>query len=127
MAKADVSVALLLSALLSGQPQQSSDEFLLRADSQLVVVNAGVQDAHGTNVHGLSAEAFQVFEDGHLQTIKQFAAEDRPVTVGIVLDTSGSMRTKQAEAITAALAFVDSSNPYDETFVVDFNDSAALG
>lgn len=127
MVKADVSVALLLSALLSGQPQQSPDDFLLRADSQLVVVNVGVQDAHGTNIHGLSAEAFQVFEDGHHQAIKQFAAEDRPVTVGIVLDTSGSMRTKQAEAITAALAFVDSSNPDDETFVVDFNDSAALG
>jgi Ca-activated chloride channel family protein len=127
MVKADLPAALFLSALLSGQPQPSPDEFILRADSQLVVVNAGVQDARGTNIQGLTAQAFQIFEDGHLQTIKQFASEDRPVTIGIVIDTSGSMRNKQAEVITAALAFVESSNPKDETFVVDFNDHASLG
>lgn len=127
MVKADFSAALLLAALLSGQPQQSSDEFTLHSDSRLVVLSVGVQDTHGQNVKGLNAEAFRVYEDGRLQTIKQFAAEDRPVTVGIVLDTSGSMRTRQAEAITAALSFVNSSNPDDETFVVDFNDRASLG
>lgn len=92
-----------------------------------MVLNAGVQDAHGNNVKGLAAQAFQVYEDGHLQTIKQFSAEDKPVTVGILIDTSGSMRTKQAEAVAAAIAFVESSNPDDETFVIDFNDHAALG
>ena len=127
MVKADLSVALFLSALLAGQPQSVSDEFTLHADSQLVVLNVGVQDAHGTNIKGLSVQAFQIFEDGRLQSIKQFAAEDRPVTVGILLDTSGSMRTKQAEAVAAALAFVQSSNPDDETFVVNFNDRASLG
>lgn len=127
MLKADYSAALFLAVLLSGQPQQASDEFILRTDSQLVVVSAGVKDAHGTNIRGLSAGAFQVFEDGHLQTIKQFASEDRPVTIGIVIDTSGSMRTKQAEVVAAALAFIESSNPEDETFVVDFNDHASLG
>jgi len=127
MGKVDFSAALFLAALLPAQPQQSPEEFTLRADSQLVVVNAGVQDAHGTNIKGLSAQDFRVYEDGRLQTIKQFAAEDRPVTVGIVLDTSGSMRTRQAEAVAAALHFVESSNPDDETFVVDFNDRASLG
>ena len=127
MVKTELSVALFISALLSGQPQQSSDEFTLHADSRLVVLNAGVQDAHGTNIKGLGVQAFQVFEDGRLQTIKQFTAEDRPVTVGIVVDTSGSMRNKQTEAVTAALAFVESSNPDDETFVVNFNDRATLG
>jgi Ca-activated chloride channel family protein len=126
MVKGDIVAVSFLSALLSGHPQQSPDEFVLRADSQLVIVNAGVQDAHGVNVRGLSAQAFQVFEDGHLQTIKQFAAEDRPVSIGIVVDTSGSMRTKQAEVVAAALAFVESSNSDDETFVVDFNDRASL-
>jgi Ca-activated chloride channel family protein len=125
MVKAYFSVALFLPALLSGQ--QVPDEFILHADSQLVVLNAGVQDARGTNIRGLSAQAFQVFEDGRLQTIKQFTAEDRPVTVGIVVDTSGSMRSKQNQAVAAALAFVESSNPDDETFVVNFNDHAALG
>ena len=127
MVKADFSAALFLSTLLSGQPQQSPEEFILRADSQLVVVNAGVQDAHGTNIKGLNAQAFQIFEDGRLQAIKQFTAEDRPVTVGIVIDTSGSMRNIQAEVVAAALAFVESSNPDDETFVVNFNERAFLG
>ena len=127
MVKADFSAALFLSALLSGQPQQSPEEFILHADSQLVVLNAGVQDAHGTNIRGLGAQSFQVFEDGRLQTIKQFTAEDRPVTVGIVIDTSGSMRSRQTQVVAAALAFVESSNPEDETFVVNFNDHASLG
>jgi Ca-activated chloride channel homolog len=127
MAKVHLSAPLFLAALLPAQAQQSSQEFTLRADSQLVVVNVGVQDAHGTNIKGLSAQDFHVYEDGHLQTIRQFAAEDRPVTIGIVLDTSGSMRTRQAEAVAAALHFVESSNPDDETFVVDFNDRASLG
>ena len=125
--KIELSSVILVSAVLSGQPQQSSGEFTLHADSELVVVNAGVQDRRGANIKGLSAEAFQIFEDGRLQTIKQFAAEDRPVSVGILIDTSGSMRTKQAEVVAAALDFVAFSNPDDETFVVNFNDRASLG
>jgi VWFA-related protein len=128
MANANLSAAFLLSVLLSAQSQPSPEaEFTLHADSRLVVLNVGAQDAHGTNIKGLSADAFRIYEDGHPQPIKQFAAEDRPVTVGIVVDTSGSMRTRQAEAVTAALAFVGSSNPDDETFVVNFNDRASLG
>ena len=128
MVKANLSIALFVFALLSGQPQAPSDaEFTLHTDSQLVLLNVGVQDAHGTNIKGLGVQAFQVFEDGRPQAIKQFAAEDRPVTVGIVIDSSGSMRSKQVETVAAALAFVESSNPDDETFVVNFNDSASLG
>src|SRR5205823_5399335 len=89
--------------------------------------SVGVQDSHGANIKDLKPQDFKVYEDGHLQTIKQFGAEDRPFTVGIVVDASGSMRTKQADVITAALAFVNASNPADEMFVVTFNDRAALG
>src|SRR6185369_9382203 len=96
----------------------AGSEFTLHTASQLVVLSVGVQDVHGTEIRGLKAEDFKVLEDGHPQAVKQFAAEDRPVTVGIVLDASGSMRTKQAEVVTAALAFVHSSNPDDEVFVV---------
>ena len=128
MLKADLSIAVFVSALLSGQARPpSAAEFTLHADSQLVLLNVGVQDTHGSNIKGLGVSAFQVFEDGRPQAIKQFAAEDRPVTVGIVIDNSGSMRTKQAETVAAALAFVESSNPDDETFVVNFNDHASLG
>ena len=91
------------------------------------MLNVGVQDNHGTNIKGLTAQDFKIFEDGHPQTIKQFASQDRPVTLGILVDASGSMRTKQPEVVTAALAFVRASNPQDETFVVNFNDHAFKG
>ena len=102
-------------------------ELTLYTGAQLVVLNAGVQNGAGANVKGLTAQNFQVFEDGHLQSIKQFAAEDRPVTLGIVVDASGSMRTRQAQVVTAALSFVRASNPADEIFVVNFNDRAFTG
>jgi len=120
-----VAARSLLAQAQSNPPSESG--FTLYAASQLVVLRVGVQDSHGTNIKGLQAGDFMIYENGHPQTIKQFAHEDRPVTLGIVMDASGSMRTKQAEVITAALAFVNSSNPEDQTFVVTFNDHAALG
>ena len=122
-----LTLALAPSLVAQAVPPSAESEFTLRTASQLVVLNVGVQDVHGAEIRGLKAEDFKVYEDGHPQAVKQFAAEDRPVTVGIVLDASGSMRTKQAEVVTAALAFVHSSNPDDEVFVVTFNDHAALG
>lgn len=128
MFKAAALTVTVVTGLL-GQPVISSgkSDFIIHTASELVVLNVAVQGVHGTNVRGLRAGNFKVYEDGHPQAIKQFAAEDRPVTVGILLDASGSMRTKQAEAVTAALAFVHSSNPDDEVFVVAFNDHAFLG
>ena len=128
MFKAAALTVAFVTALVgqSVNPSRKS-EFTLYTSSQLVVLNVSVQDAHGTNVRGLRAGDFKVYEDGSPQAIKQFAAEERPVTVGILLDASGSMRTKQAEAVTAALAFVHSSNPDDEVFVVTFDDHASLG
>lgn len=123
-------IALVLSLpALSAQeaPSPGGPGFVLYTASQLVVLNVGVQDNHGTNIKGLTAQDFKIFEDGHPQTIKQFASEDRPVTLGILVDASGSMRTKQPEVVTAALAFVRASNPQDETFVVNFNDHAFKG
>jgi Ca-activated chloride channel family protein len=122
-------LTLALVPPLAGQAANppAGSEFTLHTTTQLVVLNVGVQDVHGTEIKGLEAKDFKVYEDGHPQVVKQFAAEDRPVTVGIVLDASGSMRTKQAEVVTAALAFVHSSNPNDEVFVVTFNDHASLG
>src|SRR5579863_2558153 len=123
-----VIVALTFPALPAQEaPSQGEPGFTLYAASQLVVLNVGVQDNRGTNIKGLKAEDFKIFEDGHPQTVKQFAAEDRPVTLGIVVDASGSMRTRQPEVVTAALAFVRASNPQEETFVVNFNDHAFEG
>lgn len=122
-----LTLALVPSLVGQAGNAPAESEFTLHTASQLVVLNVGVQDVHGAEIRGLKAEDFRVYEDGHPQPIKQFAAEDRPVTVGIVLDASGSMRTKQAEVVTAALSFVHSSNPDDDVFVVTFNDRASLG
>src|ERR1700690_1277132 len=95
---------LVLSAL--GMAAFAEPDFTLHTTSHLVVLSVRVKDSHGNIVRGLVAPDFKVFEDGRGQTIKQFEAEDKPVTLGIVVDASGSMRSKQAEVITAVLAFV---------------------
>ncbi len=111
----------------SGGSAEPQEDFTLYAAAQLVVLNVGVQDIHGANIKGLRAEHFKVFEDGQLQSIKQFSVEERPVTVGILVDASASMRTKQSEVARAALAFMGASHPDDEMFVIHFNDRAFSG
>ena len=78
-------------------------------------------------VSGLHKEDFQVYENGVLQQIEHFSHEDIPVTVGLVLDNSASMRPKRSEVIAAAMAFARSSNPQDQMFVVNFNEHVSFG
>jgi Ca-activated chloride channel family protein len=84
-------------------------------------------DSQGSLVSGLNKEDFQVFEDGVPQQIDSFTHEDIPVTVGLVVDNSGSMGPKRPEVIAAALAFARSSNPQDQMFVVNFNEKVSFG
>jgi VWFA-related protein len=81
----------------------------------------------GKAVSGLRADSFQVFEDGRPQQIALFEAEDLPVAVGLVIDNSGSMRNKLPEVMAAAEEFARSSNPHDEMFVVNFNQTVSMG
>jgi Ca-activated chloride channel family protein len=74
-----------------------------------------------------SKEDFQVYEDHILQQIKNFSHEDLPVTVGLVIDNSGSMASKRTDVIAAALLFARSSNPRDQMFVVNFNENVSYG
>jgi Ca-activated chloride channel homolog len=92
-----------------------------------VVLHATVQNRKGILVSGLGKDDFQVSEDGVLQKIDYFSHEDIPVTVGLVIDNSGSMRPKRTEVIAAALAFARSSNPADQMFVVNFNENVSFG
>jgi len=107
--------------------QQESQEFTIRTTSRLVLLDVSVKDSAGGLVAGLAKQNFQIYEDGKLQQITQFAHADIPVTVGLVVDESGSMRQKQPEVITAALAFIHASNPQDEVFVINFNEKARRG
>ncbi|HOK46702.1 MAG TPA: VWA domain-containing protein [Bryobacteraceae bacterium] len=99
---------------------------VFRADTRLVVLHATVVDKHGKLITNLDRNAFQVFEDGVEQPIKIFRREDVPVSMGILVDNSGSMRDKRRKVEDAAMALVKASNPYDEIFVVNFNDEAYL-
>ena len=69
---------------------------------------------------------FRVFEDKAEQKISFFSRDDIPVTMGLVIDNSGSMREKRAQVNAAAMTFVHTSNPQDEAFVVNFNDEYYL-
>jgi Ca-activated chloride channel family protein len=108
-------------------PSLSADQAgatpVFSARSDLVVLHATARDRRGAYVTGLPADAFAVFEDGERQTIQFFGIQDRPVTVGLLIDSSGSMRASRDRVIAAAGAFVEKSHRDDETFALLFNDT----
>src|SRR4030095_12005932 len=106
---------------------QDDNQETIKIHVELVVLPATVQNSNLTPVSGLGKEDFQVYEDGVLQEIESFSHEDIPVTVGLVIDNSGSMRPKRTEVITAALAFARASNTKDQVFVVNFNEHVSFG
>jgi len=106
---------------------QEPRPYTIRTTSRLVLLDVSVRDSSGGIVGDLTKENFTIYEDGKRQEITQFAHADTPVTVGLVVDESGSMRQKQAEVITAALAFIRGSNPQDEIFVINFNEKPRRG
>lgn len=93
------------------------------SSSSLVVLPVTVVDRDGRFVSDLPQERFTVYDNGRRQPIAVFSNEDTPVTIGLVIDESGSMTPKVGQVIAAALAFARSSNPQDELFAVSFNDA----
>ncbi len=91
-----------------------------------MVLHATVVDEKGQFVPDLPRDNFRVFEDKIEQKISVFTKEDVPVTMGLVIDNSGSMKDKRAQVNEAALSFVRTSNTADEVFVVNFNDEYYL-
>lgn len=102
-------------------------QFKIKVKVDTVVLHATVQNSKGILVSGLDRQHFQVFEDGIPQQIGSFSHQDVPVTAGLVVDNSGSMRPKRSKVIAAALAFARSSNPQDQMFVVSFNENVSFG
>jgi Ca-activated chloride channel family protein len=102
-------------------------DFTISDNVNLVLLDVSVKNSHGGYVEGLQKSDFRVFEDGKQRTISQFSSVDAPVTVGLVVDSSGSMHSKRAEVLEAGLAFARESNPQDEFFVVNFNNTVLPG
>jgi VWFA-related protein len=108
------------------QVPEQDDVAVFTTDTRLVVVHASVLDKNGKLVTNLAEPAFKVYENGVEQPLKVFRREDIPVSMGVVIDNSGSMRDKRAKVGAAALDLIRASNPQDEVFVVNFNDDAYL-
>lgn len=98
----------------------------IRRSVDLVVLPVSVVDKDGNFVEDLQEQNFKVFEDGVEQKLAVFKREDIPVTMGLVIDNSGSMRDKRANVNEAALTLVQTSNSDDEIFVVNFNEDYYL-
>ncbi|HEV8385022.1 MAG TPA: VWA domain-containing protein [Candidatus Acidoferrales bacterium] len=111
----------------SASPQKKKDDiYTLSRDVNLVVLHATVLDDRGRFISDLPQNAFRVFEDRVEQKLSVFKREDIPISMGLVIDNSGSMRDKRDKVNAAALALVEASNPDDEAFVVNFNDDYYL-
>src|SRR5579859_3466727 len=102
--------------------KQKGGQFTISAKVDLVVLPATVVDKKGRRVNDLTQSDFQVYENAAPQKLSVFSHADIPVTMGIVIDDSGSMKEKRPAVNAAALTFVKTSNPQDQVFVVNFND-----
>jgi Ca-activated chloride channel homolog len=121
-------LCLFAAGPLRSQPETDHrPELVFTSEVELVLLDVGVKNARGAFVAGLTRENFTIHENGSLQTIKVFAPGDQPVSVGLVIDTSGSMKPRIQEVIAASLRFAEASNPLDEFFVVHFNDRVSFG
>ena len=98
----------------------------IKVDVSLVVLHTTVIDDRQRFADGLKPENFRVFEDKVEQKLSVFKREDVPVSMGLVIDNSGSMRDKRPRVNEAAITLVQASNPNDEAFVVNFNDDFYL-
>jgi Ca-activated chloride channel family protein len=98
----------------------------LRVDASLVLIPAQVTTPGGGPVADLRQKDFRLFEDNVEQAITHFSRDDSPVSIGVLLDSSGSMTTKMRKTLEAATAFFKTANPQDEFFLVDFNERARL-
>jgi Ca-activated chloride channel family protein len=99
---------------------------IFHAEIRVVVLPTTVVDKNSHLVTDLTKEQFTVYENGVVQPITKFKREDVPVSLGLIIDNSGSMRDKRAKVEAAAVALAKASNPEDETFVVNFNDEPFL-
>jgi VWFA-related protein len=115
-----LALTLILPANIVGQ------QAVFRADTRLVVVHATVRNGRGELVTTLNRDAFAVYENGKRQAITLFRRDDIPVSLGLLIDNSGSMRAVRSKVEAAALALARASNPQDEMFVLNFNDKAHI-
>jgi Ca-activated chloride channel family protein len=109
-------------------PADAQDpRYRLAVEVELVNITATVQDQTGKNVEGLELPDFQVFEDGAEQKVSFFSHDLRvPISVGMLLDTSGSMKHKLQQALQIVREVALALSPQDEMFLITFNDNVSV-
>jgi Ca-activated chloride channel family protein len=110
----------------SGQLTRGKNGYTLTRDVDEVVLAANVIDDHNRLISGLNKDDFHVLEDSKPQSVTSVQEQDVPVSIGLLVDNSGSMRTKRQAVNEAAVDMVRASNREDETFVVNFADEAYI-
>jgi VWFA-related protein len=115
-----VAVALLWLPARATSQDQPRPTF--SASSELVVLHVTVRDRKGAYVQGLAQDAFNVIEDGRAQEVRFFTDSDTPATVGLLIDSSGSMYQHRPLTIAGVVAFANASHPQDEIFALAFNE-----
>ena len=118
------------SPLTPGRPDEIQKRqdgvYTMHQDVDEVLLNCAVVDEKGRLVTDLSRGNFRVWEDGAPQVTRSFLHQDLPVSMGILVDNSGSMLDKRSAVNAAALSLLKASNPKDATFIVNFSDRAYL-
>jgi VWFA-related protein len=117
---------IAIGAVTFALAQQKDEITKFSVGTRLVVCHTTVMDKTGHLITNLTKDQFTVLENGAPQEIRNFKREDVPVSMGLIIDNSGSMREKRSKVEAASLALVKDSNPDDEVFVVNFNDEAYL-
>lgn len=119
-------ICLLSSLLAAQQTSPPSDDYQLHVESTLVVIPVSVTDPANHFVLNLDKDRFSLFEDGVKQRITQFAGEDAPLSIGLLIDVSGSMGRKLAISQSAVAEFMKTMNPKDEALLLEFGDTAKV-
>ncbi len=119
-------LSVVCGSILGFAVARAQSELTLHAESTLVVVPVAVTDASNRFVLNLDKDNFALLEDGVKQKITQFSGEDAPLSIGLLVDTSGSMGSKLETSRKAVAEFLKTANRDDETFLVTFSDHAEL-
>jgi Ca-activated chloride channel family protein len=107
-------------------PEEFGEEDVVKVNTELVNLNVRVIDRNNRPIDNLRQSDFQVFEDGVAQPIESFSREEVPISYGLAVDNSGSLRAQLQSVIDAGKTIVNSNRPGDETFIIRFIDSTKI-
>jgi Ca-activated chloride channel family protein len=109
-----------------GEGDEIDPEAIVRVESNLVVLNVRVIDRNNRPINDVRRDEFQVFENNVAQPIESFSKEELPISYGLAVDTSGSLRSQLPQVIDAAKTIINTNKEGDETFLLRFIDSEKI-